>query len=147
MNKKTWFCNQFDFVLDASNQYQQTLSTKGIGNNSSNSDMRKQRVAMKKDLQRKLDHWDKDTDKSRYSISTDILTRLFIKMSNQISSNNYICDYILGITGLSSSTQLAGFAIIGRWWFQLLFFTTSGWSFSDLALPRLNQAIFIIGFV
>ena len=68
-------------------------------------------------------------------------------MSNQISSNNYICDYILGITGLSSSTQLGGFAIIGRWWFQLLFFTTSGWSFSDLALPRLNQAIFIIGFV
>ena len=28
--------------------------------------MRKQRVAMKKDLQRKLNHWDKDTDKSRY---------------------------------------------------------------------------------
>ena len=80
--------------------------------------MRKQRVAMKKDLQRKLDHWDKDTDKSRYSISTDIFTRLLYKMSNKISSNNYICDYILGITGLSSSTQLAGFAIIGRWWFQ-----------------------------
>ena len=59
------FWNQLHFVLDASNQYQQTLSTKGIGNNSSNSDMRKQRVAMKKDLQRKLDHWDKDTDKSR----------------------------------------------------------------------------------
>ena len=68
------FCNQLHFVLDASNQYQQTLSTKGIGNNSSNSDMRKQRVAMKKDLQRKLDHWDKDTDKSRYSISTDTFT-------------------------------------------------------------------------
>ena len=117
------FCNQLHFVLDASNQYQQTLSTKGIGNNSSNSDMRKQRVAMKKDLQRKLDHWDKDTDKSRYSISTDTFTSL---IPNQISSNNHICDNILGITGLSSSTQLGGFAIIGRWWFQLLFFTTSG---------------------
>ena len=121
--KELGFCNQLHFVLDASNQYQQTLSTKGIGNNSSNSDMRKQRVAMKKDLQRKLDHWDKDTDKSRYSISTDTFTSL---IPNQISSNNHICDNILGITGLSSSTQLGGFAIIGRWWFQLLFFTTSG---------------------
>ena len=107
------------FVLDASNQYQQTLSTKGIGNNSSNSDMRKQRVAMKKDLQRKLDHWDKDTDKSRYSFSTDTFTSMLgVKMPNNLSSIYYICDYILGITGLSSSTQLAGFAIIGRWWFQ-----------------------------
>jgi hypothetical protein len=49
----------------SSNQCQQTLSTKGIGNNSSNSDMRKQRVAMKKDLQQKLNHWDKDKEKSR----------------------------------------------------------------------------------
>ena len=39
-------------------------------------------------------------------------------MPNNLSSIYYICDYILGITGLSSSTQLAGFAIIGRWWFQ-----------------------------
>ena len=82
--------------------------------------MRKQRVAMKKDLQRKLDHWDKDTDKSRYSFSTDTFTSMLyvIKMPNNLSSIYYICDYILGITGLSSSTQLAGFAIIGRWWFQ-----------------------------
>ena len=124
-NEELGFYNQPHFVSDVSNQYQQTLSTKGIGNNSSNSDMRKQRVAMKKDLQRKLDHWDKDTDKSRYSFSTDTFTS-FIRMPNQVKNNNYICDYILGITGLSSSTQLGGFATIGRWWFQLLFFTTSG---------------------
>jgi len=81
--KELGFCNQLHFILDASNQYQQTLSTKGIGNNSSNSDMRKQRVAMKKDLQRKLDHWDKDTDKSRYSISTDTFTSLLCTKLNK----------------------------------------------------------------
>ena len=56
----------FYYITVSSNQQQETLSTKRIGNNSSNSDMRKQRIAMKKDLQKKIDYWEKDNkDKSR----------------------------------------------------------------------------------
>ena len=57
-------CHVILFNAAASNEQQPTLAIKRSGNTSSNPNLKKQRVAMKKDLQRQLDHWD-TTDKTR----------------------------------------------------------------------------------
>ena len=51
--------------------------------------MRKQRVAMKKDLQRKLNHWDKDKDKPGYVLSYDVFLKVF---NDLISLNSTITE-------------------------------------------------------
>ena len=78
--------------------------------------MRKQRVAMKKDLQRKLDHWDKDTDKSRYYNYFNCMRSnlLYTRMKTHILSSIIMYLIIIsGTIGLLCSTQLDAFATIG----------------------------------